>query len=367
MRQFFTNICLASMLGSMSACTGDQSPGAPQGATTQPDADPSSGPAPTTEVPTPTSGPEGLTTDTTTTTTGPDAVGTTELASTGPASPGCGDGILGPGEACDGGWAANLEDAACLPDCTLATCGDGHVQAGKEECDLGAGNSNAYGGCTPVTCLWGPRCGDGVISPGHELCDPGAPVEPGDQIAACTPTCRFDGRIVFISSQAYTGDLGGISGADLKCQALAKGFDPERAHTYRAWLSDGVSAPATTFEHGAMFSATPYVLRNGTKLAASFEDLVQNGPTVGIAISDTYEVLVNWNVWTHTTHEGKAVPDANHCDQWTSDSFKAKAMVGWNKPPEGSPDLKTWAEERWWTRYVEKSCKYPQRLYCFEN
>lgn len=287
--------------------------------------------------------------------------------STGPEAPGCGDGVVDPGEACDDGFAANLNSAACLPDCTLAKCGDGHVQAGKEECDLGAGNSNAYGGCVPVTCLWGPRCGDGVVSPGHELCDPGAPVEGDDEIAACTPGCRFDGRIAFLSSQAYTGDLGGISGADLKCQMLAEGFDPERAHTYRAWLSDGVSAPATTFEHGAMFTATPYVLRNGVKVAASFEDLVQHGPTVGITITDTYEVVVDKRVWTHTTHEGKMVPDANHCEQWTSDSFKAQAIVGWNMPPQDSPELAIWADKRWWTRYLELSCNYPQRLYCFEN
>ncbi|MBA3545630.1 MAG: DUF1554 domain-containing protein [Nannocystis sp.] len=192
-------------------------------------------------------------------------------------------------------------------------------------------------------------------------------MEPGEAIAVCAPTCRFAGRIVFISSQVYTGELGGISGADLKCQALAKGFDLERAHTYRAWLSDGVSEPAATFEHGAMFAATPYVLRNGVKVAASFEDLAQNGPAVGITITDTYEVLVNKNVWTHTTHEGEAVPDMHHCDQWTSNSFKAQAIVGWNIPPEGSPELEAWAEERWWTRYVEKICKDPQHLYCFEN
>ena len=366
MRQLFITICLAFMFGWLSGCTGDQSPGAPQGSATQVDTDPSTGPAPTTEAPVPTSGSE-LTTDATTTT-GPDEVGTTEPASTGTEPPGCGDGIVGPGEACDGGFAANLESAACLPNCTLATCGDGHVQAGKEACDLGPGNGNAYGGCTPVTCLWGPRCGDGVVSPGHELCDPGMPVDPGDEIAACAPTCRFDGRIAFISSQAFTGDLGGISGADLKCQALAAGFDPARAHTYRAWLSDGVSAPATTFEHGVMFAATPYVLRNGVKVAASFEDLVQHGPAVGITLSDTYEVLVNKKVWTHTTHEGKAVPDTHHCDQWTSDSFKTQAMAGWNIPPEGSPELKAWADQRWWTRYVELNCNNSlPRLYCFEN
>jgi len=73
-------------------------------------------------------------------------------------------------------------------------------------------------------------------------------------------------------------------------------------------------------------------------------------------------------VWTHTTHEGKAVPDDHHSDQWTSNSFKMQAIVGKNIPLDGSPDLKTWADERWWTRYVELGCNNPdQHLYCFEN
>ena len=36
-------------------------------------------------------------------------------------------------------------------------------------------------------------------------------------------------------------------------------------------------------------------------------------------------------------------------------------------PPEGSPDLKAWADPRGWTRDLELSGKDPQRLYCFEN
>lgn len=363
------DLMILSLVG-MGACAGDQGPGAPQGEATTTDADPGVDPSPTTPSPPPTGGPEATSTggSTSMATTGVEEGATTALASTGPSGPVCGDGVIDPGEACDDGDGANTLAGACLPDCSRAACGDGHVQAGKEECDLGPGNSNAYGGCTPGTCLWGPRCGDGVLSPGHEQCDPGAPVEPGDGVAPCTPTCRFAGRVVFLSSEAYTGDLGGVSGADLKCQALAKAFDPQRAHTYRAWLSDGVNEPVQTFAHGEMFAATPYVLRNGVKIAGSFEDLVQHGPIVGITVTDTLEVVVGKNVWTHTTHEGKAVPDADHCGQWTTDSFKAQATVGVNALPEGSPEQAAWAAERWWTRWVKLGCNISQqRLYCFEN
>ncbi len=361
-----TSLILSAFTGL--ACASDEGVGAPQGESTGlTGTDPSTGPAPSTDAPTPTTGQMiDPSTSGATGSTG-DAGSSTGIAGTGDAPPACGDGVLDPGEACDDGIASNLETGNCLPWCALPKCGDGYVQSGVEECDLGNKNSNEYGGCTPVTCLWGPRCGDGVVTPDHELCDPGMVVDPQRDSAPCLPTCRYDGRITFISSKMYTGKLGGVSGADLKCQVLAKTFDPEHAHRYRAWLSDGVSGPATNFDHGPMFAATPYVLLDGVVIADSFEDLVDSGPAVGITLTDAHEAVMEQYVWTHTTHEGEPVPDGDHCGQWTDDSPKLGATMGWNAVPENSPDLQTWADERWWTRYLEKGCNFPRRLYCFEN
>jgi len=345
------------------ACAPDEGIGAPFAASTGPEPDPTAGPSPTTEPPTTGDQPD---TSTTSDESGATSA-STDQASTGEVAPGCGDGVLDPGEACDDSFANNREDAACLPTCALAACGDGHVHAGVEDCDLGPGNSNNYGGCAPGTCLWGPRCGDGQVDPGDELCDPGMAIDPRSQAEPCGPNCRFAGRIVFLSSQLYTGDLGGVSGADLKCQTLAKAFDPAHAHTYRAWISDSSSEPAMTFAHGAMFATTPYMLRSGVEVAASFDDLIQHGPKVGITLTDTLEVLLDWRAWTHTSHAGIAVPDDHHCAQWTSKAFNLKAVVGNTGLSPDSPDLQTWTDERWWTRYEERGCNLKARLYCFEN
>jgi len=220
----------------MLACAHEDSAGAAHGLSTGIEPAPTTGPTPSTGPPT-TGEPEPA--GTSSSGNPPTGTGTT---STGEAPPDCGDGVVDPGEACDDGFAANRDDAACLPNCAIAACGDGHVHTGVEDCDLGAGNSNDYGGCAPVTCLWGPRCGDGQLDPGDEQCDPGMLVDPSSEAVPCAPTCRFAGRTVFLSSQAYYGDLGGVSGADLKCQTLAKAFDPGHAHTYRAWISDSLSA-----------------------------------------------------------------------------------------------------------------------------
>ena len=52
---------------------------------------------------------------------------------------------------------------------------------------------------------------------------------------------------VFVTSETYTGNLGGVAGADDKCQALAD--QAGLPGVYMAWIADSVpaSAPATRF------------------------------------------------------------------------------------------------------------------------
>ena len=107
----------------------------------------------------------------------------------------CGDAIvqgptsdpIGP-EQCDNGRNFDTYDTgsvdACGPGCLIptASCGDGILQPGWEECDNGAANSDsAYGpsACT-ASCHYAPYCGDGVeqgpatVPSGPEECDLGA-------------------------------------------------------------------------------------------------------------------------------------------------------------------------------------------------
>lgn len=350
--------CFVLLLGFVPACTSDEQAGASLVAASS-----SSGSTGTTGS----SGPGELPTTTLSSTEGGESTSTGAEEATGTTGVvGCGDGVVGPGEECDDGFAANVTTGTCLPNCVLARCGDGFVQAGVEHCDSGSENGHAYGGCLPFSCHWGEHCGDGIVTPLYELCDPAAPQEAEGQVA-CGPTCRFAGRVVFLSSQAYSGDLGGVSGADLKCQALARAFDPERYYNYRAWLSDGVNAPAGTFAHGPEFAETPYVLLSGVAVAASFAGLVQTGPEVGITITDERQSVVEARVWTHTTHAGESIPDDHHCEQWTTSELGGAAMAGLNALADESPDQQQWSDERWWTRRTEYWCSFSLHLYCFEN
>ncbi|MEZ4444145.1 MAG: hypothetical protein R3B72_34050 [Polyangiaceae bacterium] len=79
----------------------------------------------------------------------------------------CGDGLANAlaGEACDDGNSVN--DDACRNDCTLFSCGNGTLDEG-EECD--DGNQDETDACTN-NCL-DARCGDGKVQAG-EACDDG--------------------------------------------------------------------------------------------------------------------------------------------------------------------------------------------------
>ncbi len=108
-------------------------------------------------------------------------------------APICGDFVVDADEACDDGNQSNND--ACLNTCILATCGDGYLQHGVEECDKGSANSNSVGNACRLDCLL-PTCGDGVVDDG-ESCDAGVdrtPTESDTCNADCSPVLCGDGK-----------------------------------------------------------------------------------------------------------------------------------------------------------------------------
>ncbi|HBU27755.1 TPA: hypothetical protein DEB00_01405 [Candidatus Uhrbacteria bacterium] len=122
----------------------------------------------------------------------------------------CGDGVQGPGEACDDGNTSNND--SCTNTCQANVCGDGFLNPSLESCDLGYSvNGTAcvanYGGvcnyCT-TTCSYqtvsGGFCGDDLVQPvGGEICDGNAPMY------------YFDIEATF---ETYRGGVCYISGAE---------------------------------------------------------------------------------------------------------------------------------------------------------
>ncbi|PLX21916.1 hypothetical protein C0584_01095 [Candidatus Parcubacteria bacterium] len=97
--------------------------------------------------------------------------------------PGCGNGVLDPGEDCDDGNTSNGD--GCNISC-LYTCGDGFVSP-PEECD--DANSVDGDGCNTDSnnCLH--TCGDGSLDSGEE-CDDGNSID-GDGCNTLTASCSY--------------------------------------------------------------------------------------------------------------------------------------------------------------------------------
>ena len=131
-------------------------------------------------------------------------------------------------------------------------------------------------------------------------------------------------KIVFVTSARYTENLGGIAGADEKCQQLAEAAG--LPGTYKAWLSDKTSSPATTFTR----SNGPYVLVDGTEVASNWLGLTEDYHFVPINITETGQDVGESSQWTNTTPSGGPGPcpcpsEAGRpevrdgsCQNWTS-------------------------------------------------
>jgi len=105
--------------------------------------------------------------------------------------PVCGNGLVEQNEQCDDG---NRDDTdACLHTCRNATCGDGIVRGGFEECDAGSANSDRNPDACRSDCTL-PVCGDGVADSGEE-CDDGNTRNDDACVAGCLQARCGDGYV----------------------------------------------------------------------------------------------------------------------------------------------------------------------------
>ncbi|MBI5501917.1 MAG: pre-peptidase C-terminal domain-containing protein [Deltaproteobacteria bacterium] len=154
--------------------------------------------------------------------------------------PTCGNGTLEPGEPCDDGNADDTDD--CLVGCIPASCGDGFVRSGLEECDDGGANSDTAPDACRTDCR-SARCGDGVVDT-VEGCDDGNTVD--------TDECRND------CIAATCGD--GVVDTGEECDDGGANSDtaPDACRTTcrRAFCGDAVIDAAETCDDGGANSDT---------------------------------------------------------------------------------------------------------------
>lgn len=172
-------------------------------------------------------------------------------------------------------------------------------------------------------------------------------------------------KTVFVTSESYTGNLGGLAGADQKCNALAT--TAGLSGTYMAWLSVAPEDPSTRFTR----STVPYALTDGTVIAGDWDDLVgPEGDRLEAPISiDEAGYQRDTFVWTNTEYDGERILGESSltCSGFTESTSQFPAVVGWSLGKVKGNSVEGAWTFRELTSTGPPDCNYPAALYCFEQ
>ncbi len=160
-------------------------------------------------------------------------------------------------------------------------------------------------------------------------------------------------KLVFVTTAKYRGDLGGIAGADAKCQAAADGVGGVVAgKTWKAWISIPSSGVQTRLSHGT----GPYKLLNGTVIANLWSDLVDGVLLAPINVNQSGNTVSETITWSNTSILGNSAVSSSPyaCYDFTSTSGTS----------DGGSSAYT---DGRWTQKVNNSCSSLLSLYCFEQ
>jgi len=173
------------------------------------------------------------------------------------------------------------------------------------------------------------------------------------------------------------GDLGGINGADARCQQLATAVGAGNK-VWRAYLS--TSANGGSINARDRIGKGPWQNSKGTVIATSVEDLHsdknkldrENSLTERGGMVSGFGMTPNWHdVLTGSTMEGRAWPGnmALTCNNWTSSGF-GSAMLG-HIDRRGGAD--TVFQKSWNSAHQSRACSQDDLIatggngmfYCF--
>jgi hypothetical protein len=158
-------------------------------------------------------------------------------------------------------------------------------------------------------------------------------------------------RRVFLSSQQWSGDLGGALGADEHCQDLAD--SAALGGTWRAYIID----PDNDLSRHTQGNRA-IVLVDGTLVADDWDDLTDGSIQAPIDLDEEGQPRTG-NAWTGFYEVGGA--DDNWCDSWTSN---AGGCLGTDVcGAAGESDM----TDSHWDGFFIFNCSDQFRLYCVEQ
>ncbi len=253
------------------------------------------------------------------------------------------------------GCIVGIADPASHDDGGGESSADGAQESSAPEASDGPAASEASDAAQEAT-------GDSTVEGGVDAPAESAVDAPGDVSAQdVTPLTHY---VVFATSATYMGNLGGLSGADQKCQTLASG---KLTGTFKAWLSDSNTSAAT---HLTTHGTLPYVLVDGTTVVANdwteltsatglehMIDLDESGNQV--ATADMCSGFGGHYVWTDSNDDGSIFNTAQSCQNWMSATSTDNGSTG---------SASTNQATQYWSNWCNlQSCDTPASLYCVQQ
>ena len=232
------------------------------------------------------------------------------------------------------------EEAAIVADAILArlegapapSCGDGAINLPGEQCDR-----SDLGGFT---------CEDFGLPGGTLTCSPACTLE--------LHSCHAAVKHAFVTSESYSGALGGGLGADSTCTLRAR--IANLPGTYRAWLWDGGGTWPGNWPLGR--ANLPYMLPDGTLLAEDWATLTATSSDVPPINVDEFGDRISrapFRAWANVGSTGRFLSDVS-CGGWLFNVFAhgTTGAINGNFSSTG-------------TFWSTQDCYEPARLYCFEQ
>ena len=227
-------------------------------------------------------------------------------------------------------------------------------------------NTPAFSALFILTLCGGCAAGSAVVtdsSPATKSPFPGAEAE-----AQADPSAVYDDLVVFTSKATFHGNLGGLSGADEKCNTYAKAAGLKGQ--FRAWLSDSTTDAISRVPEGGPWRVLD---KSGKQAAVAFADReswtgypkanlenTEFGSTLSdLSRSTTTEIPYTW---TGTKLGGKNAGCS--CRDWTSSENFVSCGTGEYGGAIGSRSARPNDEQ--WTYVTDNPCDAPAALLCFE-
>jgi PKD repeat protein len=182
--------------------------------------------------------------------------------------------------------------------------------------------------------------------------DQGAVSEPAsDSVEVTAPL--GDVVQVFITQILYDGNLGGLVGADEKCQAAAE--EAGLGGTWTAWLSDDAEDAIGRIPDGQ------YQLVDGTVIAGDKADLTDGMLNAAINLDEVGDPKSGF-AWTGTNTSGTNTE--SNCQNWTDNSVEDFCQPGISGCGDRGVSSATNAD---WTQIsgAPAQCNVQFSLYCF--